>query len=128
VVVTVTKRYREQLEDVVLGARAGGAPEAGVTDGADPDDDPRGAGAPTSFRWRGRPYTVRQVLGHWREDAGWWRAPDGVPIQLQRADLWRVEAGGADGDGRGGGGGDAAWGVYELVRKGGAWRLDRVWD
>lgn len=100
----VTKRYREALDEVESG----------------PDvDDPRGGGAPTRFRWRGRSYTVRRVLGHWREDAGWWRAPDGVPVAIQRTDLWRVEAAN---------GAAGSQGVYELVRAGDRWRLDRVWD
>lgn len=103
----MTKRYREQLDQVVI---AGGVDVDG--------DDPRGAGAPTEFLWRGRSYTVLQVLGHWREDAGWWRRPDGVPVQLERTDLWRVEAQN----------GKPTRGVYELVRRGDAWRLDRVWD
>lgn len=124
----MTKRYREDLEEVVTGEAARDVEV----------DDPRGVDAPTSFRWRGRSYTVLQVLGHWREDAGWWRRPDGVPVQLERTDLWRVEArngvgpGGKVGNGAGPGGrkrdGAPAWGVYELVRRGETWRLDRVWD
>ncbi|MEX1178828.1 MAG: DUF6504 family protein [Nitriliruptor sp.] len=105
----MTKRYRESLDEVVIGD------DGGTGDG---EADPRGAGAPTSFRWRGRSYVVLQVLGHWREDEGWWRRPDGVPIQLERTDLWRVEAQN----------GKPTRGVYELVRRGDAWRLDRVWD
>ena len=94
----MTKRYREQLEDVEL------APD-GVT--------------PAGFRWRGRRYRVERVLGHWREDPGWWRRPDGEPIRIEQADLWRVEAHN----------GVPGHGVYELVRRGGAgWRLERVWD
>jgi hypothetical protein len=116
----VTKRYRETLEAVELAAGDGQRGDAA--------DDPRGAGAPTSFRWRGERYTVLQVLGHWREDAGWWRRPDGVPVQLERTDLWRVEAGHGVGPGRIISNGIPARGVYELVRRGDAWRLDRVWD
>lgn len=112
----MTKRYREELDEVVT---------AGGTDAA--ATDPRGAGAPVEFRWRGRSYTVLQVLGHWREDAGWWRRPDGVPIQLERTDLWRVEARWWVGPG-GRQNGKPSRGVYELVRRGDAWRLDRVWD
>lgn len=93
----MTKRYRERLDDVTLDADAA---------------------APASFAWRGQRYTVLQVLGHWREDAGWWRQPDGIPVQIERTDLWRVEARN----------GEPVRGVYELVRRGGAWRLDRVWD
>lgn len=66
------------------------------------------------FRWRGRTYRVLAVLGHWREDAGYW---SGGGIEIPQRDLWRVEA-------LGGG----APGVYELVCESGAWRLDRIWD
>lgn len=98
----MTKRYREQLDEVELAA-------AGTAAGRD---------APTAFRWRGQRYQVVAVLGHWYEDEGWWRHPDGVPQRIERTDLWRVEARN----------GTPARGVYELVRRGDAWRLDRVWD
>ena len=96
----MTKRYREPLDEVELT-------------GADAGDQ-----RPAAFRWRGRRYRVVAVLGHWREDPGWWRGPDGTPTRIEQADLWRVEARN----------GDPSRGVYELVRRGGAWRLDRVWD
>jgi len=124
----MTKRYREHLEEVEL-------PPTQTPDGATPDGV-----APTAFRWRGQRYQVLQVLGHWREDPGWWRRPDGEPVQIEQTDLWRVEAGrrveaghrmeaGHRGAGRRGGNGAAASrGVYELVRRGETWRLDRVWD
>lgn len=67
-------------------------------------------GEPTQFRWRGAAYRVREVLGHWREDAGWW---EGGGMAVPQRDLWRVEA---------------RTGVYELVHEHGAWRLHRVWD
>ncbi len=97
----MTKRYREPLEAVKL---AGGRPAA--------------------FRWRGRSYRVLQVLGHWREDPGWWWRGDGHAIRIEQADLWRVEAVN----------GTSTRGVFELVRRGStpggvwSWRLDRVWD
>ena len=92
----MTKRYREVLDRV---------------DATD---------APEAFAWRGREYRVLRVLGHWREDPGWWRRPDGQPIRIEQADLWRVEArNGQPGRGHG---------IYELVRRDGEWRLDRVWD
>lgn len=69
--------------------------------------DPRG---PTRFFWRGASYRVLAVLGHWREDAGYW---SGGAMEVPQRDLWRVQARG---------------GVYELVREAGTWHLDRVWD
>ena len=115
----MTKRYREALEQVDLGAPC--TPAAGPS-GAIED-------APVAFRWRGQQYRVLQVLGHWREDPGWWRRPDGHPIRIEQTDLWRVEArrgqgpGGANGNGM-----PTAQGVYELVHRDGAWTLDRIWD
>jgi hypothetical protein len=76
------------------------------------------AESPAAFRWRGRTYEVLSVLGHWHEDEGWWRRSDGVPERIERTDLWRVEARN----------GAPNRGVYELVRRGDAWRLDRIWD
>ncbi|MGH3440714.1 MAG: DUF6504 family protein [Nitriliruptorales bacterium] len=93
----MTKRYRERLEQVEVGERG-----------------------PTTFRWRGRRFDVVRVLGHWREDPGWWRRSDGRAIRISQADLWRVEAR----NGRPAGGA----GVYELVLREGDWHLDRVWD
>lgn len=75
--------------------------------------------SPVAFTWRGRGYRVLQVLGHWREDPGWWRRPDGAPVRIEQTDLWRVEAGN---------GAPGSRGVYELVHRAGQWRLDRVWD
>lgn len=96
----MTKRYREDLEEVE------------TQDGVD-------GVRPTAFRWRGHRYRVTAVLGHWREDPGWWRRPSGEPIRIEQRDLWRVEAQN----------GAPVPGVYELVRRGeDAWRLDRVWD
>jgi len=76
---------------------------------------------PAAFRWRGRTYRVVAVLGHWREDAGYWT---GGGVEVPQRDLWRVEAA------RPAAPVAAALpaGVYELVREAGAWRLDRVWD
>lgn len=88
------KRYREALDEVEI-------------DG----------GAPVAFCWRGRRHQVLQVLGHWHEDAGWWRRSGGAVLEVERTDLWRVEVI-ADG-GRG---------IHELVQRGTGWRLDRVWD
>ncbi|MBW3576484.1 MAG: nucleotidyltransferase [Actinobacteria bacterium] len=96
----MTKRYREALDAVEL-------------------DTDHGQPAPRRFRWRGQGYEVVQVLGHWREDPGWWRRSDGRAIRIEQADLWRVEARNGTPGSRG---------VYELVRRGGSWHLDRIWD
>lgn len=77
--------------------------------------EPGDRGAPASFRWRGSTYRVLAVLGHWREDAGWW---EGGGMAVPQRDLWRVEARN----------GRPASGVYELVAEDGGWRLGRVWD
>jgi hypothetical protein len=116
----MTKRYREPLDEVEFAEVAG-------------EEAP-----PTAFRWRGQRYQVLQVLGHWREDPGWWRRTDGAPVRIEQTDLWRVEAGRRQGGATGGSNGVGpgrrssngvpARGVYELVRRGEAWRLDRVWD
>ena len=95
----MTKRYRETLEEVEVV-----------------DDD--GETRPHAFRWRGHDYRVVAVLGHWREDPGWWRRPSGEPIRIEQTDMWRVEAAN----------GRPLPGVYELVRRGDDWQLDRVWD
>lgn len=95
----MTKRYREDLEEVEVEEVAGSI-------------------RPTAFRWRGHQYRVTAVLGHWREDPGWWRRPSGEPIRIEQSDLFRVEARN----------GAPVPGVYELARRGDQWRLDRVWD
>ncbi len=99
----MTKRYRERLEEVEVAAEQAGGFEVD---------------APRAFRWRGQNYRVLAVLGHWHEDEGWWRRGDGVPQRIERTDLWRVEARN----------GVPTRGVYELVRRGDHWHLDRVWD
>jgi hypothetical protein len=95
----VSKRYREVLDEV----------ETNEEDTA----------TPASFRWRGRRYRVVRVIGHWREDPGWWRRPDGEPVQILQSDLWRVEARNGARESRG---------IYELVHRDDEWRLDKVWD
>lgn len=87
-----------------------------------PGNGPADADEPLAFAWRGRRYDVTRILGHWREEEGWWRRPDGEPIRIEQSDLWRVEAV------RGGGMARDHRGVYELSRRGVVWRLDRVWD
>lgn len=95
----MSKRYREVLDEV----------ETNEEDTA----------TPASFRWRGRRYRVVRVIGHWREDPGWWRRPNGEPVQILQSDLWRVEARN---------GLPASQGIYELVHRDDEWRLDKVWD
>lgn len=95
----MTKRYRETLEQVEVVDEPGGQ-------------------RPEAFLWRGQRYRVVNVIGHWREDPGWWRRPDGQPVRIEQTDMWRVEAAN----------GKPLPGVYELVRRGGDWKLDRVWD
>lgn len=96
----MTKRYREALDRVELASGTATA-------------------RPVEFCWRGRRYRVIRILGHWREEPGWWRRADGRAVRIEQADRWRLEA--ADGATPGSG-------VYELVRCGDRWRLDRVWD
>lgn len=98
----MAKRYREALSEVEV--------EPGAGHGA--------SGRPRRFTWRGRRYRVLEVLGHWREETGWWQRPGDRPVRPQQADRWRVEASG----------GAVSRGVYELVCRGGRWTLDRVWD
>lgn len=94
--------------------------------------DELGEAVPRAFRWRGVSYAITAVLGHWREDAAWWR---GAGLAIPQRDLWRVEARrGQPGSTHDTAGGrcpardDAREGVYELVCELGGWRLDRVWD
>jgi hypothetical protein len=99
----MSKRYREAVE--VVGSDEG----------------------PVGFSWRGSHYKVISVLGHWREDAGYWA---GGGIEVPQRDLWRVEArNGTPSRVPSSSVSDrACGGVYELVSEAGAWRLDRVWD
>lgn len=90
----MSKRYREDVHV--------------TTDGAEDS-------TPTAFRWRGCRYHVVTVLGHWREDAGYW---SGGGVEVPQRDLWRVEA---QADAR-------PQGIYDLVREHTSWRLDRIWD
>lgn len=41
----------------------------------DPVEVRRRDDEPAQFLWRGRLYVVREVLAHWTEAGGWWRAP-----------------------------------------------------
>lgn len=88
----MTKRYREAVDVVAAEGQA-----------------------PAAFTWRGATYRVLAVLGHWREDGGYWA---GGGVEIPQRDLWRVEARN----------GLPTSGVYELVCEQAVWRLDRVWD
>jgi hypothetical protein len=94
----MTKRVREAVQVAIDGRRA----HAGFP-------------APATFRWRGVRYRVTGILGHWREDAGYWT---GGGITVPQRDLWRVEAAG----------GGRRHAIFELVCDADGWRLDRVWD
>jgi hypothetical protein len=91
----MTKRYREPVR-IVAGSTDAGCP-------------------PVAFTWRGSTYRVVTVLGHWREDGGYWA---GGGVRIPQRDLWRVEARN----------GTPVPGVYELVCEQDVWRLDRIWD
>jgi hypothetical protein len=69
----------------------------------------RDAGMPSAFRWRGRRWTVADVIGRWRIEGRWW-------AEGRDREYWRVEA-------RGGA-------VFDLYhdRPAGRWHLERVWD
>ncbi|QBI18156.1 nucleotidyltransferase [Egibacter rhizosphaerae] len=89
----MTKRVRERVEVVDT------LPDRRANDGA-----------PSRFRWKGRIYRVRSILGFWREDTGpWWRHG----LEVPQRDLWRV---------------DTSLGIIELVHERGEWRVTRVWD
>lgn len=73
-------------------------------------------GSPEAFRWRDRDRRVARVIGHWRDDPGWWREQARQrPLRVAQTDLWRVET--------------DCGGIYELAcHPDHGWRLDRVWD
>lgn len=110
---------------------------------AEPVDVQRRDTSPTQFLWRGRLYLVREVLAHWVESGGWWRAVAGGVAQGSglredaasaglvgdlagdladgEREFWRVEAGA---------GRSAGTGVYDLCfdwARGG-WSLARALD
>ncbi|MGP7996920.1 MAG: DUF6504 family protein [Streptosporangiaceae bacterium] len=78
-------------------------------------------GKPARFAWRGRLYTVLEVLDHWVASREWWRQqnPDlGTPAERE---FWRVQASA---------GRNTRGSVYELRRDLATehWMLARVWD
>lgn len=104
----MAKRFRDAIE--VTTAAQPSTAEAGAAIGG--SGAPR---APVAFRWRGSVYRVLAVLGHWREDAGYWA---GGGMAIPQRDLWRLEARNET----------AGSGVYEVVCEDDRWRLNRVWD
>jgi len=90
-----------------------------VTGGPDVPGGPGEAGAPVSFRWRGRRYRVRAVQARWRERRAWWRevGEESDDESTERV-VWRVEAAAG-----------SSTGVFELGADGGSrWLLVRALD
>ncbi len=82
------------------------------------DDD----GKPTRFVWRGRLFTVLDVLEHKQISHEWWRRKGREDPGAQAGrEFWRVRASPGD---------DAPHGVYELRCDPGVgdWLLARTWD
>lgn len=78
-------------------------------------DDRLDGQMPAEFRWRGRRYLVREVLGQWVEALPWWSHRRGA----SRITVWRVEAVTRTGNS----------GVYDLCAVAEHdWRLLRVLD
>jgi len=90
---------------------------------------------PEQFLWRDRLYLVRDVLGHWMESGGWWRAgvsraalsgehagtaANGI-LDDQEREFWRVVAGAGQ---------HSDTGVFDLCFdwSGGTWTVVRVQD
>jgi hypothetical protein len=78
-----------------------------------------------AFWWRGRRYSVRQVLCRWREASGWWESTGDTAQPWARGDareIWRVDA---QPEANG-----SPSGTYELSHdlRRGTWSLFRVWD
>ena len=74
---------------------------------------PDGSRTPTSFTWRSETYRIDRVLGQWTEE----------PLDLEApttslSEIWRVAART----------GTSGQGTYELLLRGGRWRLHRIWD
>jgi len=85
---------------------------------AEPIDVESSDGTIEAFRWRGKRYRVRAVLGRWRETGGWWRGEEGDPPWAagRSCEIFRIES--------------VPPGVFEVARdlRSGAWMLHRVWD
>lgn len=78
-------------------------------------------GAPGRFCWRGRLYSVRAVLDHWKDAGRWWLAAAGSGPAVPEREFWRVEAR----RGR-----DFPTGVYDLCfeASSGRWSVARTHD
>jgi hypothetical protein len=90
----------------------------------DPIDVEAPEGMVEAFWWRGKRYSVGQVLCRWREAGGWWD-DDGTERPWQAGDareIYRVDAQPATNG--------LAPGIYEIARdlRSGAWTLFRVLD
>lgn len=78
-------------------------------------------GRPARFVWRGRLYTVLEVLEHWVVSREWWKQQNPDPDTPAERDFWRVAAA----PGR-----NVPAATYELRHDAatGTWMLVRVWD
>jgi hypothetical protein len=47
---------------------------------------------PGQFCWRGRLYSIRAVLAHWKDAGQWWPAVAGSGPAVPELEFWRVEA------------------------------------
>jgi hypothetical protein len=90
----------------------------------DPIDVEAPEGTLEAFWWRGKRYSVRQVLCRWREAGGWENGGDSTKPWLagDAHEIWRIDAQPATNG--------LAPGTYELSHdlRGGGWTLFRVWD
>ncbi len=83
-----------------VGSDAGRAGRAGAVTN-DVAEVLRRDDSPEQFLWRDRLYLVRDVLDHWIESGGWWRASRSATAPTELTDsvndgereFWRVEAG-----------------------------------
>jgi hypothetical protein len=84
------------------------------------DVQARDDGRPFRFVWRGRLYTVRQIVEHWVINKEWWQEGQEEPSHPE-LEFWRVEASPGQG---------LATGVYELRHEVAArtWTLRRAVD
>lgn len=82
-------------------------------------------GSVEAFWWRGKRYSVREVLCRWREAGDWWTdvSDTAKPWQAgESIEVYRIEAVPMTNG--------LAAGVYEIARdlRKGSWVLYKVWD